>query len=53
MLAHEALENILNPYHLFGDPKYSFAVQLKQTMMKYEKELSKFDVVNILGSEQS
>jgi hypothetical protein len=53
MLAHEALENILNPYQLFGDPKYAFAIQLKQMMMKYEKELSKFDVVDILGSEQS
>lgn len=41
MLTIKALENTLNPYHMFKDPVYSYAVQFTQMMNKYGTELKK------------
>lgn len=53
MLAHKALFNTLNPYHLFFDPKYSYAVKLTQMLLKYKNELANYDVLNILSADKS
>lgn len=41
ILALKALENTLNPYHMFKDPIYAYAVQFTQMMNKYGAELKK------------
>ena len=53
MLAHEALFNVLNPYHLFKDPRYSYAIQLRQMIDKYSDKLKKYNILDMLGTEQS
>ena len=52
ILAIKALENTLNPFHMFKDPVYSYATQYTQMMNKYGTELKKnFSVLNKLKND--
>ena len=51
-LAHRALENTLNPYHMFSDPKHSYAVQFTNIMLKYGSEFKdKFSILKKIKSD--
>ena len=52
MLAHRALENTLNPYHMFSDPKYSYAIQFTNIMLKYGAQLKdKYSILKKVKSD--
>ena len=38
-ITNKALENTLNPYHMFSDPKEAFAVKFNNIINKYKTEL--------------
>ena len=52
ILANKALENTLNPYHMFKDPHYAYAIRFSQIMLKYGKDLKKnYSVLNKMKNE--
>jgi len=52
MLAIKALENVLNPFHMFKDPAYAYAIQFTQIMNKYGASLKKdFSVLNKMKND--
>ncbi|MEX0597871.1 MAG: hypothetical protein WD512_15375, partial [Candidatus Paceibacterota bacterium] len=52
ILAIKALENTLNPYHMFKDPMYAYAIQFTQIMNKHGKNLKKeFAVLNKMKND--
>lgn len=52
LLAFRALENTLNPYHMFKDPKNSYAIQFNTIMLKHGKELKdKYEVLKKIKSD--
>jgi len=44
-LAHRALENTFNPYHLFKDPNYSFANKFNEIIKKHPDMMKQFKVL--------
>jgi hypothetical protein len=52
LLAYRALENTLNPYHMFNDPKEAYAIQFNRLMLKYGAELKdKYTVLKKMKSD--
>jgi hypothetical protein len=52
MLAIKALENVLNPFHMFKDPAYAYAIQFTQIMNKYGASLKKdFSILNKMKND--
>jgi hypothetical protein len=44
-LAHKALENTFNPYHLFKDPNYAFALKYNDILEKYPDLVKQYKVL--------
>jgi hypothetical protein len=44
-LAHRALENTFNPYHMFKDPNYSFASEYSKILKKYNNLPKEYTVL--------
>ena len=51
ILAIKALENTLNPYHMFNDPVYAYAVQFNKLMEKYGEIKKEYSLLNKLKPE--
>ena len=51
ILAIKALENTLNPYHMFNDPVYAYAVQFNKLMEKYGEIKKQYSLLNKLKPE--
>jgi hypothetical protein len=51
ILAIKALDNTLNPYHMFNDPVYAYAVQFNALMEKYGEIKKNYSLLNKLKPE--
>jgi len=51
-ITNKALENTLNPYHMFSDPKEAFAVKFNNIINKYKTELQgNYAIINKIKNE--
>ena len=52
IITNKALENTLNPYHMFMDPKESFAVKFNNIINKYKTDLQgNYSIINKIKNE--
>ena len=51
-ITNKALENTLNPYHMFSDPKEAFAIKFNNIINKYKTELQgNYAIMNKIKNE--
>ena len=51
-ITNKALENTLNPYHMFSDPKEAFAIKFNNIINKYKTELQgNYAIINKIKNE--